>query len=105
VGVPGTLSVLEMAHQEHGKLPWPRLIQPAIDLATSGFKISPRLHAALLETPDLKNDPVARHYFFDPKGMRVTGQTNLLLGQQESANRAIDDDRRVVSRRGRKWPL
>ena len=69
VGVPGTLSVLEMAHQEHGKLPWPRLIQPAIDLATSGFKISARLHAALLETPELKNDPVARHYFFDAKGM------------------------------------
>ena len=37
VGVPGTLSVLDMAHQDHGKLPWPRLSQPAIDLATSGF--------------------------------------------------------------------
>jgi len=63
VGTPGTLSVLAMAHQEHGKLPWPRLIEPAIALATNGFKISPRLHAALLETPELKNDPDARDYF------------------------------------------
>lgn len=68
VGTPGTLSVLAMAHQEHGKLPWPRLIEPAIALATNGFKISPRLHAALLETPELKNDPDARDYFFDANG-------------------------------------
>jgi len=68
VGVPGTLSVLALAHQEHGKLPWARLIQPAIDLALNGFKISPRLHAALLETPDLKKDPVALRYFFDANG-------------------------------------
>jgi len=69
VGVPGTLSALAMAHQEHGKLPWARLIQPAIDLALKGFKISPRLHAALLETPDLKKDPVALRYFFDADGI------------------------------------
>ncbi len=68
VGVPGTLSVLEMAHQEHGKLPWHRLIQPAINLALTGFPISPRLYASLLEAPDLKNDAAARHYFFDNHG-------------------------------------
>ena len=68
VGAPGTLSVLALAHQEHGKLPWARLIQPAIDLALNGFRISPRLHAALLETPDLKRDPVALRYFFDVNG-------------------------------------
>ena len=65
VGVPGTLSVLELAHQAHGKLPWSRLIQPAIDLAVNGFKISPRLHATLLTTPELKTDVTARAYFFD----------------------------------------
>jgi gamma-glutamyltranspeptidase/glutathione hydrolase len=65
VGVPGTLSVLELAHQAHGKLPWSRLVQPAIDLAVNGFKISPRLHATLLATPELKNDATARDYFFD----------------------------------------
>ena len=65
VGVPGTLSVLEMAHKEHGKLPWANLMQPAIQLAEQGFKLSPRLHRALLEENYLINDPVAASYFYD----------------------------------------
>jgi gamma-glutamyltranspeptidase/glutathione hydrolase len=65
VGVPGTLSLLETAHQEHGKLPWATLMQPAIQLAEQGFKISPRLHQALLAEIDLINDPVAASYFYD----------------------------------------
>ena len=44
VGVPGVLRMLEMAHQTHGKLPWKRLFQPAIEIAENGFEISPRLH-------------------------------------------------------------
>ncbi len=65
VGVPGTLSLLETAHKEHGKLPWATLMQPAIQLAEKGFKISPRLHQALLAEIDLINDPVAASYFYD----------------------------------------
>ena len=65
VGVPGTLSLLETAHQEHGKLPWATLMQPAIQLAEQGFKISPRLHQALLAENDLINDTVAASYFYD----------------------------------------
>ena len=33
VGVPGVLRALELAHQRHGRLPWARLLQPAIRLA------------------------------------------------------------------------
>ncbi|MCX7261243.1 MAG: gamma-glutamyltransferase [Burkholderiales bacterium] len=65
VGVPGTLSVLETAHKEHGKLPWATLMQPAIQLAEQGFKISPRLHQALLAENDLINDALAASYFYD----------------------------------------
>ena len=65
VGVPGTLSLLETAHKEHGKLPWATLMQPAIQLADQGFKISPRLHQALLAENDLINDTVAASYFYD----------------------------------------
>jgi gamma-glutamyltranspeptidase/glutathione hydrolase len=65
VGVPGTLTVLEMAHKEHGKLPWATLMQPAIQLAEQGFKLSPRLHRALLDENYLINDPVAANYFYD----------------------------------------
>ncbi|SDR70795.1 gamma-glutamyltransferase [Gramella sp. MAR_2010_147] len=41
VGVPGTVSGLFMAHQKFGKLPWKKLLQPAINLAENGFAISP----------------------------------------------------------------
>ena len=37
VGVPGTVAGLWQAHQKLGKLPWSRLLQPAIDLAEKGF--------------------------------------------------------------------
>ena len=47
VGVPGLLRMLELAHREHGRLPWARLFAPAIELARSGFAVSPRLHALL----------------------------------------------------------
>jgi len=65
VGVPGTLSVLEAAHKEHGRLPWAALMQPAIQLAEQGFKLSPHLHRALLAENFLMNDPVAASYFYD----------------------------------------
>ncbi|NBQ07699.1 MAG: gamma-glutamyltransferase, partial [Betaproteobacteria bacterium] len=68
VGVPGTLSVLELAHKHHGKLPWALLMQPAIQLAEQGFKLSPHLHRALLAENFLMQDPVAASYFYDREG-------------------------------------
>ena len=47
VGTPGAVRMLELAHREHGKLPWASLLQPAIQLAEQGFKVSPRLHTLL----------------------------------------------------------
>jgi len=68
VGVPGTLTVLEMAHKEHGKLPWANLMQPAIQLAEQGFKLSPHLHRGLFAENYLRSDPVAAAYFYDAHG-------------------------------------
>ena len=68
VGVPGTVRMLEMAHKQHGKLPWSTLFQPAIALAESGFKVSPRLNTLIAESKTLKNDPVAAAYFYDAAG-------------------------------------
>ncbi|WCT75371.1 gamma-glutamyltransferase [Sphingomonas naphthae] len=43
VGVPGNLAMMALAHKAHGRLPWARLFQPAIRLATDGFAITPRM--------------------------------------------------------------
>ncbi len=40
VGVPGTVAGLHLAWKQNGKLPWARLVQPAIDLARDGFPVS-----------------------------------------------------------------
>ena len=37
VGVPGTVRGLEAAHKKFGKLPWAKLVEPAIRLAADGF--------------------------------------------------------------------
>lgn len=43
VGVPGELAGLHLAWQQHGKLPWKKLVQPVIRMAAEGFVISPYL--------------------------------------------------------------
>ena len=47
VGVPGSVAGLHMAWQEHGKLPWKRLLQPAIGLAREGFVVTDTLSRSL----------------------------------------------------------
>lgn len=68
VGTPGAVRMLEMAHQQYGKLPWAQLFQPAITLARNGFHVSARLNTLLLPEVHLKKDPVALAYFYDSKG-------------------------------------
>ena len=68
VGAPGVLKMLELAHRQHGKLPWARLFAPAIALAEQGFKVSPRLHELLLSEKYLRQDPLAANYFYTPDG-------------------------------------
>ena len=68
VGVPGTVRMLELAHRQHGKLPWAQLFAPAIALAEGGFKVSARLNTLLASEAHLKKDPVAAAYFYDAQG-------------------------------------
>jgi gamma-glutamyltranspeptidase/glutathione hydrolase len=64
VGVPGTVAGLYLAWQEHGRLPWKRLVEPAITLAREGFPVSyglARSLAAIL--PEMKKSPAAYAQF------------------------------------------
>ncbi len=68
VGVPGVVRMLEVAHRQHGRLPWSQLFGPAITLAEQGFAVSPRLHSLLQADPLLRQDPLALRFFYRPDG-------------------------------------
>ena len=68
VGVPGVVRMLEVAHRQHGRLPWAQLMAPAITLAEQGFRVSPRLHTLLQADALLKQDPLALRFFYQADG-------------------------------------
>ncbi|AXY42661.1 gamma-glutamyltransferase [Halomonas sp. JS92-SW72] len=67
VGVPGTVRMLELAHAEHGRLPWAELFGPAIRLAEEGFAVSPRLATSLASEQPLRDDPLGSAFYY-PNG-------------------------------------
>lgn len=93
VGTPGTVRMLEMAHQQYGKLPWAKLFEPAIALADNGFKVSARLGTLLKDEKYLKNDRTAAAYFYQPDGSPVAIGTTL-------RNPALADVLRQIASKG-----
>ena len=72
VGVPGLIATFKKAHDQHGKLPWSTLFEPAIARAEAGFVVSPRLEKllGLNYNPGLHTLPEINQYFY-PKGQSV----------------------------------
>lgn len=68
VGVPGALRMLELAHRDHGRLPWADLFAPAIELADNGFEVSPRLFGLLNGFKRFARAEDFRRYFYDASG-------------------------------------
>ncbi len=69
--VPGAVAGLAQAHAAFGRLPWPELLQPAIELARAGVELSrpqAHLHAIL--------DLILRHA---PEGQRLYGRAGARL--------------------------
>ena len=92
VGAPGVVSMLALAHAEHGRLPWAQLFSPAIDLADNGFAVGARLHTLLRDEKYLRNDQAAAAYFY-PGGAPV--DVGLML-----RNPALADVLRLIARGG-----
>lgn len=69
VGVPGNLRLIERAHEEHGRLPWARLFEPAIRLARDGFAITQRMHDMLAMPNSLaRMSEWSRNHYYQPDG-------------------------------------
>lgn len=69
VGTPGLLRGLEMAHTEHGALPWSGLFDRAIELSENGFDISPRMSTSVANSAErLAAQPAAAAYFLREDG-------------------------------------
>ena len=65
VGVPGTPALMEAAHKRWGQKAWSGLFAEAIDLAESGFRVSPRLAALVAGDADrLRQFSDTAAYFF-----------------------------------------
>ena len=76
IGVPGLVSMLDMAHKEYGLLEWESLFQPAIKIAKNGFKISPRLYNAINKDKYLYFFPESKKYFYK-KNFNILRNPNL----------------------------
>jgi gamma-glutamyltranspeptidase/glutathione hydrolase len=60
VGVPGTVAGLHLAWKEKGKLPWNRLVEPAIALARDGFTVTDGLARSLAGVlPEMQKYPAS----------------------------------------------
>jgi gamma-glutamyltranspeptidase/glutathione hydrolase len=78
--VPGAAAGLEAAHRAYGSIPWPRLFEPALELARGGVELTrPQayLHAIL--------DLILRH---TPEGRRIYGRRSRLV----AGDRLVLDD-------------
>jgi len=79
VGVPGTLKLLETAHQAHGTQPWWKLLAPTIKLASEGFPINKKLANSIQSAAEsgLTLFDSTKNYFFNEDGSPKTEGTTL----------------------------
>lgn len=69
IGTPALIPMLKMVHEQHGKLPWAKLFEPAIRLAEDGFVVGPRLSKSFADNrATLESDPEARSIYLDASG-------------------------------------
>lgn len=68
VGIPGVVRMLDLAHRKNGKLPWARLLQPAIKLAQDGFAVGPKLARTIANFAQGPKMPDLRKRFYHADG-------------------------------------
>ena len=93
IGVPGAVAMLEMAHREHGRLPWGRSWRTAERLAEQGFVVSPRLNEMITAAVTRGGlPPEAAAY------LTTDGKTPLAVGSKLVNPRYAQTVRMIVAR-------
>lgn len=93
VGTPGTVALMAEAHARHGKLPWNRLFEPAIELAEKGFEVSPRLNALItMSAESLYKYEATRDYFLSEEGVPLFPGTRVINTEYANTLRAIAEN-------------
>lgn len=66
-GVPGTVAGLYFAHEKFGRLPWKRLLQPAVALARDGIVVTWDLSTSLKGRHDFmcQNEATCQYFYKD----------------------------------------
>ncbi|MCA4810190.1 gamma-glutamyltransferase [Empedobacter stercoris] len=82
-GVPGTVDGMVKAHEKYGQLNWKELVQPAIDLAQKGFKITKQQASELTNKYD---DFVKYNSKINALTAKASWKEGDLLVQKELAN-------------------
>jgi len=73
-GVPGSVAGLAFAHRRTGRLPWKRVVEPAVRLARDGFVMTENVSASIAaEKQRLAADPAAARIFLPGGAPPVPG--------------------------------
>ncbi|GEA51397.1 gamma-glutamyltranspeptidase [Vibrio inusitatus NBRC 102082] len=84
VAIPGTLKLLYSTHQEHGKLEWAELLEPAIDYAQNGYAMNSYTYDILVrEQSRLESDPEINALYWAGDDVKPTGS---MMTNPELAN-------------------
>ncbi|MEM7052157.1 MAG: gamma-glutamyltransferase [Acidobacteriota bacterium] len=87
-GVPGSPQGLWALHQRYGKLPWPEVVDPAIELARDGIIVDEHLRAVLAEEQPMLSRFPETAAFWLPDGEPPAVGTRLRQPALESTLRA-----------------
>jgi gamma-glutamyltranspeptidase / glutathione hydrolase len=79
VGVPGLLAMLELAHGEHGRLPWQALFSAAIRHARAGVDMPARLQEQISDDRSLRLFGDMRAYFVSQSRLKPPRLVNAPL--------------------------
>lgn len=93
VGVPGTVAGLWLAHERYGRLPWARLLAPAIALAAEGVTVRPALARSIAEAAaELALDAEAARIFLRADGAAPPAGERLVQSDLAATLRSIADE-------------